>query len=75
MTRHVNPPITGHHLLWEGHVRYDSYNSTYSGGCYCGERPPNFPTVSCRAMRAWHVLHKEDLRASGLAPARPAAPA
>jgi hypothetical protein len=70
MTRIHNLPIPGHHLIDEGKVYPDhskdrmySYEPIeYKGGCKCGAKPPGFPHVSSRAMKAWHRKHKDEVR-------------
>jgi len=64
-----NPPIKGHTLIGEGHVTPvwgEAWHSphSHSGGCSCGAKPPEFPNVSTVKMKAWHRLHKEELRAT-----------
>jgi hypothetical protein len=74
-----NPPIPGHELLHEGHaVRRMARDGMYvplaqpdafSGGCRCGAKPPGWPNLSTKAVKAWHRAHKAELR--GLAPVEP----
>lgn len=71
-----NPPIPGHHLLHEGAVykRFKSDDWGWSrdepfevvGGCACGAKPPEFPNISMRKMKAWHRQHKAELRGQQL---------
>jgi hypothetical protein len=69
-----NPPISGHHLLNEGHTLhawrgpqnapFEQYAQVTTGGCQCGEHPTGWPEIeySARSMKAWHRNHKSDLR-------------
>lgn len=70
MTKPVpNPPISGHHLLYEGHThpvwsdsgRWGAIDH-HEGGCQCGAKPPDFPHLSVNQMKAWHRQHKDELR-------------
>lgn len=66
-----NPPIRGHHLLHEGNVwrvrdPFWSGEDKWEGGCACGAKPPEFPAVSARKMKAWHRQHKAELRGQQL---------
>lgn len=73
-----NPPIRGHHLLSEGAVfkrhkpfttlatLHDNDGVEWHGGCQCGAKPPEFPDISMRKMKAWHRQHKAELRGQQL---------
>lgn len=68
MGRNMNPPIRGHELISEGHStrRYHRDGEVadgYDGGCRCGAKPPGWPLLSVRAVKAWHREHKAELRA------------
>jgi len=72
VTNH-NPPIRGHHLLWEG-SRTPMYSSNswdptitgYQGGCECGCQPLDFPNLSRNKVKEWHRAHKAELRDQGV---------
>lgn len=61
-----NPPIPGHHLLYEGRVTTvwgSSGRREIHGGCQCGARPEGYLlNVSIRAMKRWHREHKDNVR-------------
>lgn len=69
-----NPPIRGHELMFEGHAQRRWSHSrnewAWFGGCRCGEKPPGFPNLSTKAVKAWHREHKAELRGEPTKPDR-----
>jgi hypothetical protein len=68
-----NPPISGHHLLWEGSRQpiwsnnsWEDEVTGFQGGCECGCQPLDFPNLSRNKIKAWHRAHKEELRSQGI---------
>jgi hypothetical protein len=61
--RNANPPIKGHELISEGHIR--GFDGRVIGGCRCGVYPGAWRGMSVNDVKRWHREHKAELRAAG----------